>query len=190
MAGHSTGILLRILRLRVFWRWDWLECRSDPRCNGWVGAVGGSSGASHAAYVAATGIPGDTRFDAAVCLSGDYDFSDFTGDVSGDVKHGVANYVGTFNLRKLLKASPILVVNQTIPPLFLVNSTDEFMPLPQLQDMTDRLTSLGVINFQSKTLDGTLHAFDYWSMIKDDAIAFLTDNLAQGASAPMSRTPR
>ena len=150
--------------------------RTDSRCNGWVGAVGGSSGGSHAAYVAATGIPGDTRFDAAVCLSANYDFPDFTGDVTGEVRHGVSNYVGTFNPRRLLKASPILVVDATIPPLFLMNSTDEFMPLPQLQDMTDRLTSLGVINFQTRTLDGTLHAFDYWSQIKDDAIAFLNAN--------------
>jgi acetyl esterase/lipase len=164
--------------------------RTDPRSNGWVGAVGGSSGASHAAYVAATGIPGDSRFDAAVCLSGDYDFSDFTGDVTGEVKHGVANYVGTFNLRRLLKASPIRAVDVTIPPLFLVNSTDEFMPLPQLQDMTARLTTLGVSNFQTKTLDGTLHAFDYWSLIKDEAIAFLADNMAQDASAPRLRLRR
>jgi acetyl esterase/lipase len=161
--------------------------RTDVRCNGWVGAVGGSSGASHAAYVAATGIPGDSRFDAAVCLSGDYDFTDFTGDVTGEVRHGVSNYVGTFNLRKLLKASPIFFVDATVPPLFLVNSTDEFMPLPQLQDMTERLTSLGVINFQTKTLDGSLHAFDYWSQIKEDAIAFLDDNLAPGANGPLRK---
>ena len=162
--------------------------RNDPRCNGWVGAVGGSSGASHAAYVAATGIPGDTRFDAAVCLSGDYDFPDFTGDVTGEVKHGVANYVGTFNLRKLLKASPIRAVDATVAPLFLMNSTAEFMPLPQLQDMTDRLTTLGVANFQSKILDGALHAFDYWSLVKDEAIAFLTDESAKHASGA-SRNP-
>ena len=161
--------------------------RTDARCNGWVGAVGGSSGGSHAAYVAATGRPGDTRFDAAICLSANYDFSDFTGDVSGEVRHGVCNYVGTFNLRKLLKASPIFFVDATVPPLFLMNSTDEFMPLPQLEDMTERLTSLGVTNFQTKTLDGSLHAFDYWSEIKEDAITFLNDNLPAGANGPLRK---
>src|SRR6476646_3157491 len=35
--------------------------RADPRCNGQVGAVGGSAGGSHTAFVAATGTPGDDR---------------------------------------------------------------------------------------------------------------------------------
>jgi len=156
--------------------------RSDPRSNGWVGAVGGSSGASHAVYVAATGTAGDDRLDAAVCLSGDYEFSDFTGDTTGKVTKGVTNYVGTSNLRTLLQASPIFVLDETIPPLFLVNSTREFMPLPQLQDITDRLNSLKVTNFQTRTLTGSLHAFDYWSQVKEDAINFLNESFAGSSS--------
>src|SRR5207247_4929192 len=35
--------------------------RTDSRCNGKVGAVGGSAGASHTAYVAATGNAGADR---------------------------------------------------------------------------------------------------------------------------------
>src|SRR5690242_10257456 len=43
--------------------------RADLRGNGQVGAVGGSAGASHAAFVAASGTPGDDRVDVGVCLS-------------------------------------------------------------------------------------------------------------------------
>ena len=43
---------------------------------GWVGAVGGSNGAAHALWVAATGTLNDTRVNAAALLSGSYQFDD------------------------------------------------------------------------------------------------------------------
>ena len=46
------------------------------RVNGKVGAVGGSAGASHAAYCAAAPTLGGDQLDAAVLLSGPYDFHD------------------------------------------------------------------------------------------------------------------
>ena len=52
--------------------------RDDYRSNGKVGAVGGSAGATHAVWVAATGTAGQDRLDAAVGISGAYDFSDFS----------------------------------------------------------------------------------------------------------------
>ncbi len=50
--------------------------RRYPGGNGKVGAIGGSAGGSHAVYLAATGALGDDRLDAAVALSGAYDFTD------------------------------------------------------------------------------------------------------------------
>ena len=35
--------------------------RADPRCNGQVGAIGGSAGGYHTAYLAATGTQGDSH---------------------------------------------------------------------------------------------------------------------------------
>lgn len=157
--------------------------RSDSRCNGWVGAVGGSSGASHAAYQAFTGTPGADQPDAVVCLSGDFDFTNDSGDTTGRIEKAVTNYVGTTDMGELLQASPINYVMKTIPPMFLFNSTKEFMPLPQLQEMVDRLTTLGVKNFQSQILKGNLHAFDYWSQVKDQSIAFLNNSLEQSGRA-------
>ena len=63
--------------------------RADPRCNGWVGVVGGSAGATHAITVALDTNPtpnnawphwmqnGDDRPDCAVMLSAIYDFADW-----------------------------------------------------------------------------------------------------------------
>ena len=52
--------------------------RADPRCNGQVGAVGGSAGGYQAAFNVATGTLGDDRLDVGVSLSGVYDLSDFS----------------------------------------------------------------------------------------------------------------
>ena len=50
--------------------------RQDPRCDGRVYGAGGSAGAAHVLYMAATGTPGDDQFDLGVCLSGPYEFDD------------------------------------------------------------------------------------------------------------------
>ena len=50
--------------------------RADARCNGKVGAVGGSSGGSLAIYWAGTGTAGDDKLDVAVSLSPQTDFHD------------------------------------------------------------------------------------------------------------------
>ncbi len=46
-----------------------IHYRSDPRSNGEVVVIGGSAGASHALYLAATGTPGNDMPDLAVLLS-------------------------------------------------------------------------------------------------------------------------
>ena len=90
--------------------------RNDARSNGQVGAVGGSSGGTHAAWVAATGTLGDDRLDVAVCLSGSYDFSDFSPDPNLDEFIAtVTNYVGvpSTDTAALRAASPAWVLDAT-----------------------------------------------------------------------------
>ena len=53
-----------------------LAARADPRCSGQVGALGGSAGATHSAYLAADGVTGQDKVDVAVGLSGAYNFAD------------------------------------------------------------------------------------------------------------------
>ena len=88
--------------------------RNDGRSNGQVGAVGGSSGGTHAAWAAATGTPGDDRLDVAVCLSGAYDFSDFSPDPDLEAFIAVVtNYVGvpSTDTAALRAASPAWVLD-------------------------------------------------------------------------------
>ena len=72
-----------------------LAARSDPRCNGQVGAIGGSAGGYHTAFAAGTGTPGQDRIDVGVSLSGAYDLSDSSPDPGLNAFIGiVTNYVG------------------------------------------------------------------------------------------------
>jgi acetyl esterase/lipase len=117
--------------------------RADPRCNGKVGVVGGSSGATHAVTVAldkSTPIPGttpwphwcegenvDDRPDCAVMLSAIYDFSDWTPSTGQNETHfgfrrkGLQNYAQTLD--------PDILANLPLNPVVLVAEAG-----PQKQD--------------------------------------------------------
>jgi len=155
--------------------------RTDSRCNGKVGAVGGSAGASHTAYVAATGTAGDDRIDVGVCLSGAYDYSDpasLNDPLRPNFREDVTNYVNSSDPVALLAASPVSFVTSSIAPLFLVASADDTMPLQQLPDMVAKLNATGVINYQQLTIAGSQHAFEYWGTVKESAEAFLAVGFA------------
>ncbi len=163
--------------------------RNDARGNGQVGAVGGSSGGTHAAWVAATGTLGDDRLDVAVCLSGSYDFSDFSPDPNLDEFIAtVTNYVGvpSTDTAALRAASPAWVLDATVAPLFLVDSVGDTIPAAQLDDMVAQLNATGVTNYEARSIPGDLHSFAYWSQVKNDALAFLA---AGFASPPPTPTP-
>ena len=160
--------------------------RSDPRCNGQVGAIGGSAGGYHTAFVAATGTIGDDRIDVGVSLSGAYDISDFSPNPTlAYYTTTVTNYVGvpSTDTTALRAASPAWLADDTISPLLMVNTLEDPMPYSQLGDMIMHLDALGVTNYQALTLVGGSHAFEYWSTIKDQALAFLADGFA-GVSPP------
>lgn len=150
--------------------------RNDGRSNGQVGAVGGSSGATHAAWTAATGTPRDDRLDVAVCLSGSYDFSDFSPDPNLEAFIAVVtNYVGvpSTDTAALRAASPAWVLDTTVAPLFIVDSVDDEIPAAQLDDMVAQLNASGLTNYEARSLPGKLHSFANWSQVKNDALAFL-----------------
>jgi acetyl esterase/lipase len=157
--------------------------RDDARTTGKIGAVGGSSGATHAVWVATTGSPGQDRLDAGVCLSGAYDFSDFSPDPKLPVFIAtVTNYVGvaSTDTAALRAASPAWVVNRTVAPLYLVDSEGDLMPAVQLDDMVAHLNSTGVNNYQAISIPGNLHSFANWPAVKDDVLAFLASSLGNG----------
>lgn len=162
-------------RLAVF------AARSDTRCNGKVGIVGGSAGGYEAAFMAGSGLAGQGRIDVGVSLSGAYDLSDFNWDPNIlSFIENVTNYVGVdqTDVAALQAASPVYLIDSATTPLYLVHSSQDPMPYNQLGDMTRTLDSLGVTNYWSQTVPGYNHAFANWITVKDSAIAFLTAGFA------------
>jgi acetyl esterase/lipase len=155
--------------------------RADSRCNGQVGALGGSAGGYFAAFWAATGTLGDDRLDVGVGLSGAYDLSDFSANKNlSYFTTTVTNYVGVSSTETagLRAASPAWLADSTISPLFMVNSVRDSMPYSQLGDMIEHLDSLGVTNYQALSLTGGLHAFANWPQVKDLALTFIANAFA------------
>ncbi len=156
--------------------------RDDSRSNGKVGAVGGSAGATHAVWVAATGKAGQDRLDAVVGMSGAYDFSDFSPDSGIDLFiEIVTNYVGvpSTDTASLRAASPAWIVNRSVAPLYLIDSEGDLMPAAQLDDMAAHLAAKGARNYTAQTIPGNFHSFANWSQIKVDALAFLAAQLGR-----------
>jgi hypothetical protein len=159
------------------------------RVNGKVGAVGGSAGASHAAYCAAAPTLGGDQLDAAVLLSGSYDFHDPASLLDTRcTTFGlfVRNYVGCSpgpacddNGGLLDLASPYRRFTSSSKPVFIIASNLDPMPPNQYTILVNKVAAVGVPNCQHLLItqtpgpDGcTGHAFQLWSTVKTQAIAF------------------
>ncbi len=148
--------------------------RKYPGGNGQVGAIGGSAGGSHDVYLAASGTVGDDRLDAAVALSGAYDFTEDGVEEQRAFHRLVRNYAGSAEPAALQKASPITYVDAKVAPLFVVASDHDTMPSSQYDDLIKKLNSLGVTNFEKVLLTNShTHSFASWPEVKDRALAFL-----------------
>ena len=160
------------------------------RVNGKVGAVGGSAGGSHAAYCAAAPTLGGDQFDAAVLLSGAYDFHDPASLIDtrcATFGSDVRNYVGCLpgpacdgNGGLLDLASPYRRFTRSSSPVFIVASNLDPMPPNQFTILVNLVASIGVPNCEHSLIiqtpgpDGcTGHSFDLWPDVSAQAIAFL-----------------
>ena len=152
--------------------------RAYPGGNGKVGAIGGSGGASHVVFLAATGTKGDDRLDAGVGFSGAYDFVALESQPRQNVRRKIQNYVGSDSIEAAGKAAPIAYVDATISPLYLVASDDESMPPDQLPALVQKLKEVGATNFkQSLQTNSHRHAFSNWPEVRTSALDFLRENL-------------
>ena len=166
--------------------------RSDARCNGEVGAIGGSSGGYHTAYAAAIGTVGLDRIDVGVCLSGVFDMTDFSAnDHLEGYTDNVTNYVNviTSDTAALQTASPAWIADKNTAPLLLINSTRDSMPYSQLPDMIEHLDALGLTNYQVLSLTGGNHAWANWPFVKTQALTFIANGFAGVPPPPPLPTP-
>jgi acetyl esterase/lipase len=160
------------------------------RVNGKVGAVGGSAGGAHAAYCAAAPTLGGDQFDAAVLLSGAYDFHDpssLADTRCATFGSDVRNYVGCTpgpacdgNGGLLDLASPYRRFTRTSSPVYIVASNLDPMPPNQFTILVNLVALIGVPNCQNTLLVQTPgpngctgHSFELWPDVSAQAIAFL-----------------
>jgi acetyl esterase/lipase len=153
-------------------------------CNGNVGVLGGSAGASHAVFVSLdkTASPpntypnwcqngNDDRPLCAVGLSGAYDFSDRLPPGYEDLLvfiRDMQNYTNSCVLADQKSVSPVAKVQpesqQTFKPIYVINSENDSMPWHQIEDL--RCTLVGAqINsdlYTVKTISGMDHSFNLW----------------------------
>jgi acetyl esterase/lipase len=151
-----------------------------------IGVLGGSSGATHAIWVALdTTDTGSNwpfwnaaaRPQCAVMLSAAYDFSDLTppngqSEIGENFILWTQNYVNSADLVTLKAKSPVSVAtaptqNAPFVPLYMINSWfDPVAPWHQIVDMICKLRSVGVPDSAYQTLtvpNSDAHSFALWA---------------------------
>src|SRR5262249_25512134 len=140
----------------------------QPYITGKVGAVGGSSGASHALWCAATGSLSTNKLDAAVLFSGAYEFDDvgsltwcglvppcsygangpkFRADVYRYCQLDPTNQFCNTPLPSptpfpaLTAGSPIYQVHSDVSPLFWISDPGDLITPNQFSDLTAKIQS-------------------------------------------------
>ena len=178
--------------------------RADSHCyNNQVVAIGGSGGGSHAVWVALDKTVSAVwpvwdqshRLQAAVGLSGPYDYSDRTPESYMDLtqfRNDVENYTNTCEREDpngridQKRFSPVTKVSSDAPPIYAINSEEDPQPWHQIVDLQCALENAGVTNYTIATIpDSGRHSFAYWrtpicdtvpcsdATVKDRVIAFL-----------------
>lgn len=165
-----------------------LKARADSRCNGNLGAFGGSAGGGHGLSVASQIAclsevgpawgPGD-RVKAALLLSPSVQF-DGRQPYSQlqDFINAIDLYTNTTDLVEQKSMSPTSFMDETCSPIFVAASEADPMPPEQFACISNKITELGLANCQMRLVPGSKHAFGNWSLVKDDAIAWLQERLA------------
>lgn len=185
--------------------------RADTHCyNGQVVAVGGSGGGSHALWVtldktASDGWPNwhaSDRLEAAVGLSGAYDYSDRTPESYMDLttfRNDVENYTNTCKREDPTgpidekRFSPVTKVTSDAPPIYIINTEEDTQPWHQIVDMQCALENAGLTNFKAWTIPNpSQHSFAYWHspicehlpctvypLVKDSVIQFLDSHVTK-----------
>ena len=185
--------------------------RADTRCNGLLGAVGGSAGGAHAAWLAGdnsttTDPPwsGQDRPDVVIAMSGPYDYLDYRGDINNldAFIDEVTNYCGVPATRHptpedaaiLTANSPVTPPDATVKPLLLFDSTGDTQPYYEQDDMVAALdAALGdnPPNYEAYTISCNDHGFKLWldtitetgETVKDRTLAFIASAFAAALPA-------
>jgi acetyl esterase/lipase len=134
-----------------------------------IGALGGSAGATLSAFLGARGsgaLTSGARVAAVVELSGPTDLTEeaLTADGASErLQRLIRRYLGCRSLADCPiaeDASPVRQLDRSDPPMFIANSTDEFVPLAQATRLADGLEAFG-IEYELVTPEGESHSMGF-----------------------------
>jgi hypothetical protein len=160
------------------------------RVNGNVGAVGGSAGASHAAYCAAAPTLGGDQWTRPAPKRG----IRFSRSCFAHRYQVRGNLAKTFAITLVARLALLVTVTEgrsiwlrligDLPsassPVFIVSSNLDSMPPNQFTILVNTVAAVGVPNCENLLITGrpgpdgcTGHSFELWPDVRDQAIAFL-----------------
>lgn len=153
-----------------------------------IGALGGSAGGH---LVGMLGTLGDgslekgPRVAAVVSWSGPMDLTSVaelvdagTPPSNGAIPTFLGCTPGDCPAERAEEASPFTHADESDPPMLLVNSDAELVPLTLVQPLVDALDAAGVEN-ELLVLPGSRHSRQFSADVMDDTIAFFHDHLVK-----------
>ncbi|HEX2046662.1 MAG TPA: alpha/beta hydrolase [Acidimicrobiales bacterium] len=156
-----------------------------------IAAVGESAGGHLTAMLATLGsgpLDKDARILVGAAWSPPTDFTALARSRGDQWANGLFGCTVATCSDRLAQASPVTHVDPSDAPLYLVNSTQELVPLSQSETMAERLKAAGV-DHRLDVLPGNRHALDF----RDDAwaptLAFLDRHVTAGAAEDDSSVP-
>ncbi len=149
-----------------------------------VSLVGGSAGGELVAWAAETLPPGTIR--DVVTLSGAFDFAKLVNDgnagtenhdlaVSGAQALGCTLSTCTAPTEAQWSPADHLTATNCPPKWYLINSSNELMPMDQPTEMTQVLQSKKCTVLE-RIVPGTSHSIGYWSTVSPQVISFVRTN--------------
>jgi acetyl esterase/lipase len=148
-----------------------------------IAALGESAGGHLTAMLATLGRgsrDADARITVGAAWSPPVDFSALARSRGGEWAGRLMGCTLATCPDRLAQASPVTHVDGSDAPLYLVNSTEELVPLSQAQAMAARLQGAGV-DHRLDVLPGNRHALDFREDAWAPTLAFLEKHLAPPA---------
>jgi acetyl esterase/lipase len=153
-----------------------------------IGALGGSAGGHLVAMLGALGdgsVAKGRRVAAVVSWSGPMDLTSAaaltdagTPPGNGAIPTFLGCTPGDCPAERAEEASPFTHVDDSDPPMLLVNSEAELVPLALVQPLVDALDEAGVEN-ELLVLPGARHSRQFSADVMDDTLAFFHDHLVK-----------
>jgi acetyl esterase/lipase len=174
-AAGRPGFPRQLIELRAAVRWIRRNARAFGVDRTRVGAVGSSAGAHLVALLGAAGhgpLEAGARVGAVVTWSAPFDLTRIDNPALVPALETFLGCVSELCGETGVAASPLAHVSGDDPPMLVVNSRRELVPLHHAEDMAARLADAG-LPYELRVLPGSAHGREYGAVVLEPTVAFL-----------------